>query len=293
MKSKLNLGSFLGEIPIHFAQFSEIISGLKPFLNVSRVFGVPGFSYVDTVISRGSFCSLLHFWNIVLLINQIFLLIICATTGEDFFKKSSIHIIMRLHVICVHIWSLLYTRKLADALRESPSLENRLKIYKDPDSLYILRRKCVFITIIFLLLSLGLTFKSFFIDILGNGTSVLNAWNGYSKGNCKLTTRTFFHPSITSAYCLISTLATNFIWVFADFLIIVLSVILAEMFKRLNKGIRTMQPEKFSALEIDLVREHHGLASKTVAVCCMNNSNQSNEAELTLASILLVFPGIR
>ena len=266
MKSKLNFNSFFDEVPVHFVQFSEIISGVKPLLNFSRFFGVPGFSYVDTVVSKGGLCSLLHFWNIVLLINQIFLLIISASSGEDFFKKTSIHIIMRLHVISIHIWSLFYTRKLADALRESPSLESRLKIYKDPESTFSLRRKCYFVTILFVLVSLGLTFKSFFIDTLGKGSSFVEAWNMYSKSNCKLNEGTFFHPSITSAYCLFSSLATNFIWVFGDFLVIILALILAEMFRRLNKGIASMQPEKFSALEIDLVREHHGLASKTVAV---------------------------
>lgn len=59
------------EIPIHLLHYSETIGALKPFLNVSRFFGVPNFSVIESAVSRGGLWSFLTLLSIFLLINQV------------------------------------------------------------------------------------------------------------------------------------------------------------------------------------------------------------------------------
>lgn len=268
---KSKVGYFPEEIPIHFVQFSEIISSVKPFLNISRIFGIPSFSVVENVVSRGGIFTFFGFLNIFFLLNQVFLFVLRLTKGEDFIKKSGPSLIMRLHVICVHIWCIFFSQRLATALRNSLVVENRInKVYngKTVDFIHpwILRRKCLAWVFLFVLIGLGLTMKAFPIDVIIGQRGVIEAWEEYGE-MCGLDKNTFFFPSVASTYCLIMETATNFVWLFGDIFLIILSIILAEIFHRINeRGIKRVDPTQLTSIEIDLIREHHGLTSKLVKV---------------------------
>jgi hypothetical protein len=136
LKMRSKIGHLAEELPttkggFHFVRDSEIISSLKPLLNVSRLFGVPSFSLVETLVSRGGPCSILGALNIFFLLNQILLFVGEAMGGRDLVKKSGPPLIMRLHVICVHFWAVFYSRRLAKGLRGLPGVEQRLsKVYQ-------------------------------------------------------------------------------------------------------------------------------------------------------------------
>jgi hypothetical protein len=179
---------------------------------------------------------------------------------------------MRAHVILVHLWGLFLSSKLSFAAKSSPYVENRLKIYTEIVSVRELRRVCLIATGIFLMVGLSLTLKTFLIDLLVEKSPLAQVWEEYSSKNCRLDPSLLFHPSVTSAYCLLSQLATNFVWIFGDFLLIILSLILSKLFGKLNRGIRALEPSRFSAFEIDLIREHHGVLAKLVYVRNIQNS---------------------
>ncbi|CAL8127429.1 unnamed protein product [Orchesella dallaii] len=266
---KTKVGYFNEEIPIHFVQFSEIISSVKPFFNVSRIFGIPSFSVIENVVSKGGILTFFGLLNIFLLINQIFLFVMRLTRGEDFFKISGPFLLMRLHVIFVHIWCIFYSRKLATALRSSLVVENRInKVYNGKTVEFIppwlLRRKCLIWTALFVIVGLGITFKTFPIDILLGQVSAGEAWESYGE-MCGLNKELFLLPSVTSAYCLFMEIATNFVWLFGDFFLVILSIIMSEMFSRINtRGIKRVDPTHLTSIEIDLIREHHGVTAKLV-----------------------------
>lgn len=272
MKSfKSKIGYFHEEIPIHFVQFSEIISALKPFFNVSRIFGVPAFSVIENVVSRGGLLTFFGLINAILLLNHIFLFALRLIRGEDFVKTSGPSLIIRLHVICVHLWCFFYSKKLAEVLRNSLVVENRInKVYNgktfDFVHPWLLRRKCLVWTILFVIIGLGLTLKTFPVDVTVGQKSFGEAWENYGE-LCGLPKDFLIHPSAVSAYCLFMEIATNFVWLFGDFLLIILSVVMADVFQRINKkGIQKVDPTLLTSLEIDLIREHHGLLSKLVKV---------------------------
>ena len=261
------MDKFHEEIPIHFVQNSEIISNLKKLFNFSKLVGIPSIAFYENIITKSANCSLVNLWCTILLLNQVFLLIVQVTSGEDFIKVSGPGIIMTLHIILVYLWSLIYSSKLSFACKSSPYVENRLKIYTELKSIRDLRGQCLICVGIFLFLGVTLTLKSLVVDtFLMESASLSKTWEEFSKKNCKLEPNLLFHSSVTSSYCLISNLAGNFVWIFGDFLLIVLSLILSKFFERLNRGIRSLEPNRFSAFEIDLIREHHGVLSKLVNV---------------------------
>lgn len=268
---KSKIGYFQEEVPIHFVQFSEIISAIKPFINVSRFFGIPAFSVVENVVSRGGLLTFFGILNVFFLLNHIFLFVFRLTRGEDFVKVSGPSLLMRLHVIGTHIWCLLFSSKLAAALRNSLIVENRInKVYngKTFDFIHpwLLRRKCLIWTILFVIIGFGLTVKTFPVDIIVGKRSVSEAWENYGE-LCGLKKNAFLHPSVVSSYCLLMEIASNFVWLFGDVCLIILSVIMAEVFKRIDeKGIERVDPTQLTSLEIDLIREHHGVISKLVKV---------------------------
>ncbi|XP_035703881.1 uncharacterized protein LOC118434432 [Folsomia candida] len=83
--------------------------------------------------------------------------------------------------------------------------------------------------------------------------------------SCGLSSSIIPYASVASVYCLLMELITNFLWLFGDWLLLLVSLIMAHMFRRINvNGIQRIEPGRLSSIEIDLVREHHGLMSKLV-----------------------------
>lgn len=270
LKSKVTF--FPEEIPIHFLQISEIISAVKPLLNVSRIFGIPSFSVIDTVVSRGGVLNFFGLVNLFLLLNQIFLFVYRITRGEDFVKVSGPFLIMRLHVIFIHIWCIFYSNKLSTALRNSLIVENRInKVYNGKTSDFIppwmLRRKCLIWTFLYVVIGIAITAKSFPVDVILGKKSISEVWEQYGEKTCGLSKTILFHPTFSAIYCLVMEIATNFVWMFGDILLITLSIVMSEMFQRINdRGIQRVDPIQLTSVEIDLIREHHGLTSKLVKV---------------------------
>jgi hypothetical protein len=195
----------------------------------------------------------------------VFLLVVKISLGEDFVRRSGPEIILRIHVILVLLWSLAFSRKLSDALRSSPVVENRInKVYSSEPS-WALRRKCILWTILYIFLSVALTLKTFLVDIFLNTkmSSVQEIWEKYGEDTCALST--MFPSSLSGAYCVIMELATHFLWTFGDFLLILVALTLVHLFTQINtNGIQKIEPRSLSSIEIDLVREHHGLVCKLV-----------------------------
>ena len=273
--SKFKIGGFHEEIPIQFIYKSELLACLKPLFTISRFFGIPNFLIVDsTTTSRPLWLSLHNFLSLFFILNQIFLIARLTLNSQDFLKDSLPQVIMKLHVICTHLWSIFYSNQLSKALSNIPSLENRLnKVYNDDNSNktktifknFPLRRTCFVLILVYVLVVIGLTSK----DIIGDSITVggYKVWTKYGENHCSIRRDTLLHPVITTTYCLLSELATNFVWLFGDFLVLLLSPCLTTLFKMINeRGIKPIHTSRLNVLEIDLVREHHGAASKSVNV---------------------------
>lgn len=99
------------------------------------------------------------------------------------------------------------------------------------------------------------------------GKSLEEGWTSYGMESCGLSSSIIPYASVASVYCLLMELITNFLWLFGDWLLLLVSLIMAHMFRRINvNGIQRIEPGRLSSIEIDLVREHHGLMSKLVKV---------------------------
>jgi hypothetical protein len=157
-----------------------------------------------------------------------------------------------------------------------------IKLFKDSD--YIpavtgqefgsLRRQLLLWVVLYIFLGLFLTVQPFIWEPLfalgQKKRSLGEVWGSHGEEECGLPPNMIIQPSIASAYCLIMQFAKNFVWLMGDFLLLSLSVGLGRLYAKINgSGIRRIDPGRLTALEIDLVREHHALTGKAVKVIVM------------------------
>jgi hypothetical protein len=134
-----------------------------------------------------------------------------------------------------------------------------------------LRRQLLLWVVLYIFLGLFLTVQPFLweplFDLGQKKRSLGEVWGSHGEEECGLPPNMILQPSIASAYCLIMQFAKNFVWLMGDFLLLSLSVGLGRLYAKINgSGIRRIDPGRLTALEIDLVREHHALTGKAVKV---------------------------
>jgi hypothetical protein len=140
-----------------------------------------------------------------------------------------------------------------------------------------LRRQLLLWVVLYIFLGLFLTAQPFIweplFDLGQKKRSLVEVWGSHGEEECGLPPTMIIQPSIASAYCLIMQFAKNFVWLIGDFLLLSLSVGLGRLYSKINgSGIRRIDPGRLTALEIDLVREHHALTGKAVKVGILSRS---------------------
>lgn len=252
---------------------SEIITALRPLLSFSQTVGVPGFSHLQAHLSKHKLYAL-YCWNLLLVLNEVLLImgrIQRVQNSRDLAEPHVIIFLVHAHVILVHLWSILYSKKLAWAIQKYREMEEVIEPFieeKRSDRHKFSRARGLSVASLYTVFAVAYTLKPVFVQVYYHQRSSYEAVAGYAEipNACPVLWDAVGGDGFTSAYCILSTLCANFVWAFGDFLLLVLSITFAELFRRLNRRIWTVDPQKVTPVEVEVLREHHGLIANSVAV---------------------------